>query len=77
MYVTPRDSEILRSEEMYALKKRYREKFGEGFIPFNYVDFQGTEDVAAAYFYLETLRKAVEATEPFHLVSHRYDFFDH
>lgn len=77
MYVAPCDSTILRSEEAYRLKKKYREKFGEGFIPFNYSDFQGTEDTPAAQIYLETLRKAVEADEPYHIVSHRYDFFDH
>lgn len=77
MYVAPRDSTILRSDEVYNLKKEYREKFGEGFIPFNYSDFQGTEDIPAAQFYLETLRKAVEADEPYRIVSRRYDFFDH
>lgn len=77
MYVTPRDSEILRSEEAYRLKKRYREKFGEGFIPFSYADFQGTEDTPAAQFYLDALREAVQADEPFHIVSQSYDFFDH
>lgn len=77
MYVAPRDSEILRSEEMFRLKREYRKKFGEGFIPFNYSDFQGTEDTPAAQVYLETLRKAVEADKPYHIVSHRYDIFDH
>lgn len=77
MYVVPRDSAILRSSEMFDLKKEYRDKFGEGFIPFNYSDFQGTEHTPAAQIYLETLRKAVEADEPYRIVSHRYDFFDH
>ena len=77
MYVAPRDSVILRSEEMYGLKKKYREKFGEGFIPFNYADFQGTKDIPAAQIYLEVLRKAVESEAPYRVESHRYDFFDH
>lgn len=77
MYVAPRDSAILRSEEMFRLKTEYREKFSEGFIPFNYADFHGTESTPAAQVYLETLRKAVDADEPFRMVSHRYADFEH
>lgn len=77
MYVNPRDMKIIRTEEMYHLQKEYREKFGEGFIPFNYADFHGTETIPAAQVYLETLREAVKADTPYHIVSHRYDDFDH
>lgn len=77
MYVAPRDSAILRSEEMFRLKKQYREKFSEGFIPFNYSDFHGTATKPAAQVYLETLREAINADKPYHIVSHRYDDFDH
>lgn len=77
MYIAPRDSAILRSSEMLGLKKEYRNKFGEGFIPFNYSNFRGTEDTPAAKFYLETLRKAVETDEPYRVECHQYDDFDH
>ena len=77
MYVAPRDSAILRSEEMFRLKAEYREKFSEGFIPFNYSDFHGTEITPAAQVYLDALRDAVNAEKPYRIVSHRYDDFDH
>lgn len=77
MYVAPRDMEILRMEEIRKLKDKYRGKFGEHFIHFNYADFKGTPEKCAAQIYLETLREAVKADAPYHIVSHRYDEFDH
>ena len=77
MYVAPRDMAILRSDEVSELKDRYREKFGEHFICFNYADFRGTQEKCAAQVYLETLKKAVAADKPYHIVSRRYDEFDH
>ncbi len=77
MYVIRRDMDILRSDEVFHLYGEYKKKFGEEFIYFNYADFQGTEEKCAAQIYLETLRAAVEADEPYHIVSHRYDDFDH
>lgn len=77
MYIAPCDMKILRSDEVFRLYDEYKKKFGEQFIYFNYADFQGTEEKCAAQVYLETLRAAVEADEPYHIVSHRYDVFDH
>lgn len=73
MVIAPRDSEILRSDEIFQLYDEYEEKFGEQFAYFNYADFQGTESIPAAQVYLDTLRKAVKADKPYHIVSHRYD----
>lgn len=77
MYVARCDAEILVTDEVYQLKQKYREKFSEKFIAFNYADFQGTESKCAAQIYLETLRKAVQSDKPYHIVSHRYDIFSH
>ena len=77
MYIAPRDREILRSDEIFRLYHAYREKFGEAFICFHYADFHGTEEKCAAQVYLETLREAVKADQPYHIVSNRYDEFDH
>lgn len=77
MYIAPCDMKILRTDEVFRLYDEYKKKFGEQFIYFNYADFQGTEEKCAAQVYLETLRAAVEADEPYHIVSHRYDVFDH
>ncbi len=77
MYIFPCDIAILRNEEVYALKVAYLEKHKEPFVFFNYADFPGTEEKCAAQVYLETLREAVKADQPYHIVSHRYDEFDH
>jgi hypothetical protein len=77
MYIAPRDRDILRSDELYVLKKEYQAKYGENFTCFNYADFHGTDDTPAAQFYLEALREAVKADQPYRIVSHRYDEFDH
>ena len=69
--------EVLCSREVSELKEEYRDRFGEAFICFNYGDFQGTEEKCAAQVYLETLRAAVAADKPYHIISHRYDDFDH
>ena len=50
---------------MRKLKIAYRKKHGEMFIPFNYGDFQGTEDKLAAEVYIETLKKAIEMENPY------------
>lgn len=77
MYIAPCDIEILRTKEVRELKEEYREKHKEQFVCFNYADFQGTEEKCAAQIYLEMLREAVKANEPYRIVSHRYDEFDH
>ena len=77
MRIAPCDSGILRSDEIFRLYDEYREKFGEEFIYFNYADFHRTGEKCAAQVYLETLKEAVKADKPYHIVSHRYDDFDH
>lgn len=77
MYVARVDAEILTSDEVFELKQKYYEKFGEFFIHFNYADFPGTDTQHAGEMYREILRKAVQDDKPYHIVSHRYDDFDH
>ena len=77
MVIARRDSDILRSKEIFQLYNAYQEKFSEQFVCFNYSDFHGTETIPAAQIYLETLREAVKAEKPYRIVSHRYDEFDH
>lgn len=77
MYVASADSEILHSKELRALRIQYEEKFGERFMHFNYADFPGTETQLSAEMYKETLEKALLDDKPYHIVSHRYDDFDH
>lgn len=77
MYIALCDIEILRSEEVRTLKEAYLEKHKESFIFFNYADFRGSKEKCAAQEYLETLREAVKTDQPYHIVSHRYDEFDH
>jgi hypothetical protein len=77
MCIAPCDSGILRSDEIFRLYDEYREKFGEEFICFNYADFHRMGEKCAAQVYLETLKEAVKADKPYHIVSHRYDDFDH
>lgn len=77
MYIVRRDSAVLRSKEVQAMENQYKEKFGEWFIGFNYVDFPSTDEKCAAQGYKETLEKALEGEKPYHIVSHRFDVIDH
>ena len=77
MCVAYEDMQILTSDEVLKLKREYRERFGERFIAFNYADFPGTEDIASGQQYLDALKNALETNTPYHIVSHRYDDFDH
>lgn len=77
MYVARKDAEIVNSPEVWRLKEMYETKFGERFIAFNYADFPGTKEKCAGQTYKETLEKAVKASRPYHIVSHRYSVFDH
>ena len=77
MYVARVDALVIKSQEVRDLRKHYEEKFGERFIAFNYADFLGTETQHAAEMYREILRKTVQDDKPYHIVSHRYDDFDH
>lgn len=69
MYVAAVDSEVLRSDEMLELKKAYREKFGERFMPFNYADFDRIGDKCAAQVYKEELEKCLREGKPTSIVS--------
>ncbi len=77
MYVIRADGLILCSDEVMNMMKTYREKFGEPFISFNYVDFPGTDDMRPAQQYKETLQKALKKDTPTRIESHRYDTMDH
>lgn len=77
MYVTRPDSEIIRSREVQDMLDEYEERFHERFIAFNYGDFHWDGDKPAAQVYKETLAKALADSKPYHIVSHRYDEFDH
>lgn len=76
MYIAPVDSKVLFCEERVDLMDAYETKFGEPFIQFNYVDFQRQGEKCSGEVYMEALRKAVQADEPTHIVSHRYSLFE-
>lgn len=76
MYIARRDSEILRSKEVYEMEMEYKKRFGKYFIQFNYSDFRGTENIPAAQVYKETLQNALEENKPYDIISHGYDEFD-
>lgn len=77
MYVARCDVDILVSDEIFDMKKKYCEKFGEPFISFNYADFPRQGEKCSAQVYKETLEKALESDKPYHIVSRRYTDFDH
>lgn len=77
MYVAKSDAITIREGGGWEMMQEYRKKFGEGFPPFNYADFPGTEEISPGQMWLNTLKSALEADEPFRMISHRYDFFDH
>ena len=69
MYVAKVDSAILRSDEMWELKKQYRETFGERFMPFNYCDFQRDGDRCAAQVYMDIIKQCLHDGKPCTIVS--------
>ena len=75
MYVARADALILHGLD--ELHEEYERRFGERFIAFNYADFHATEEKHAAEVYKETLEQALRDGKPYHLVSRRYDVFDH
>lgn len=77
MYVMREDMKILH--EIQDMLDQYEERFGERFIAFNYVDFQGIRGVAgsAGKQYKEALEEALRKDEPTRVESHRYDTIDH
>lgn len=77
MYVARCDMEYMREHKVLALRKKYKDKFGEPFISFNYIDFPRQGEKCSAQVYKETLEKALEGDKPYHIVSHRFDFIDH
>jgi len=68
---------IVNTKEVMNMMKAYREKFGEPFISFNYVDFPGTDDMRPGQQYKEALQEALEKDTPTRIESHRYDTMDH
>lgn len=77
MYVAYVDAKILTSPKVMEMKDEYEKRFGERFIEFNYADFHREGEKPAAQIYRETLERALEKGEPYHIHSKRYDFFDH
>lgn len=77
MVVNHKDAEILCSDEVMSMRRQYREKFGEDFLWFNYIDFPGTKTQAAADMYREILKKALADDKPSTMVSHWFDSMDH
>ena len=77
MYVVREDMKILCSDEVMGLQHHYEEKFGERFLAFNYADFPSSGTKIAGEVYRDALRDAVARDKPTHIVSHRYDEFDH
>ena len=77
MYVSKIDAIYMRENKVLELRKQYEEKFGVRFISFNYADFPGTKDKCAAQMYKEAIERALKEGKPYHIVSHRYDEFDH
>lgn len=74
MTIAKEDMIILRSSEIYELYDKYRQKFGEEFMGFDYADFPGTPDKSAGQMYKETLEKALQDDKPYHIKSRRYEF---
>ena len=65
MYVIQADTKILCSDEIMDMLQAYRQKFGEGFIPFNYVDFPGIKGKQRpAEMYREALIDALKKDKP-------------
>jgi len=64
MYVSRVDMDIVRSDEVRAMKKQYREKFGKPFPPFNYDDFPGTKTLLGAEMYRGLLEKSLREGKP-------------
>lgn len=62
MYVIRSDMEILH--EIQGLLDQYEEKFGERFIPFNYVDFPRTKTQLSGEIYREALQEALTKDKP-------------
>ena len=75
MYVTKTDMNCIKQCDY--LLDAYEAKFGERFPAFNYADFHATKEKCAGQIYKETLEKALQDDKPYHIVSHRYDVFDH
>lgn len=77
MYIARVDAEVIATEDVRLLRSFYEAKFGERFPAFNYADFHATKEKCAGQIYKETLEKALQDDKPYHIVSHRYDVFDH
>ena len=77
MVVIKEDAEIIASPEVRTMLNHYKEKFGELFACFNYIDFPGAKDKRPAEMYKEALAETLKGDKPFRMESHRYDWTDH
>ena len=79
MYVVREDMLIINTKEVSLMLEQYEKKFGEQFIMFNYIDFQGVQGVpgSAGQQYKDMLEEALKKDKPTRIVSHRYDFCTH
>ena len=77
MVVCREDMDIIRTPEVRQMLEEYRRRFGEQFIGFNYADFPGDKETYSGQVYVDTLAQALRDNKPYHIVSHRYDDFDH
>ena len=73
MYVVREDAVIVNSEEVWQMREQYERKFGERYISFNYIDFQGVQGVpgSAGQQYKDMLEEALKKDKPTRIVSHR------
>ncbi len=77
MIPNPIDMQILRDPEVYRMMTAYRSRFGKGFVPFNYEDFQGTKDTPAAVLWRDALRRCLEENRPYNKESHAFEASGH
>ena len=77
MYVCRCDANILTSNDAFKMQKEYEQKFGRRFLPFNYDDFDGTDDKCAAQIWKEELEKCLRENHPTTMESRAFEFFGH
>lgn len=77
MYIIREDMEVLRQKEVLEMRRAYKEKFHEDFVPFNYRDFHWEGDKPAAEFFVEALREALKKDKPTRYEKDPFGFFGH
>lgn len=65
MFVSEKDSEIIRSKQVRVMLEQYEKNFGERFPYFNYADFPGNAAKLAAQEYVEILENALKTNKPY------------